>query len=76
MHIKINIEIFKVLKFDFEASSSGKTKEEKLDDKKEPPAPSTPSYEPSRNYDSTPSYDSGSSSSSSDSSSSSSGSSE
>ena len=43
MHIKINIEIFKVLKFDFEASSSGKKKEEKADDKKEPTAPSTSS---------------------------------
>ena len=43
MHIRITIEIPKILKFDFEASSSGKKKEEKLDDKKEPPAPSTPS---------------------------------
>lgn len=32
MHIRINIEIFKVLKFDFEASSSPKTKEEKKDE--------------------------------------------
>ena len=44
MHIKIKIEIFKVLNFDFELSSLGKKKEEKVDDKKEPnTAPSTPS---------------------------------
>jgi hypothetical protein len=41
MRIKINIEITKFLKFDFELSSD-KNKEDKGDDKKEPTAP-TPS---------------------------------
>lgn len=43
MQIKIKLEVLKLLSLEFELSSPGKKKEDKADEKKELPAPSTPS---------------------------------
>jgi hypothetical protein len=43
MQIKIKLEVAKLLNLEFELSSSGKKKEDDLNEKKELPAPNTPS---------------------------------